>query len=63
VVIATPKGAAKPVPYSTASAQVRNNSVVLPKARFKGARKIQQYQTGDHSSMAWEEKADSYLKR
>jgi hypothetical protein len=63
VVIATPKGAAKPLPYSTASAQVRNNSLVLDKARFEGAPKVQQYQSEDGPSTAWEEKADSYWKR
>ena len=63
VVIATPKGAAKPVPYSTASAQVRDNSVVLDKARFDGAPKVQQFQTEDGPSTDWEEKADDYWKR
>jgi hypothetical protein len=63
VVIATPKGAAKPLPYSTASARVRDNSVVLDKARFEGAPKVQQFQAEDGPSTAWEEKADDYWKR
>ena len=63
VVIATPKGAAKPVPYSTASSQVRNNAIVLDKGRFDGAPRVQQFQTEDYSSMAWEEKADDYWRR
>jgi hypothetical protein len=63
VVIATPKGSAKPLPYSIASAQVRNNSVVLDKARFQGAPKVQQFQAEDGPSTAWEEKADDYWKR
>ena len=63
VVIATPKGAATPLPYSTASAQVRDNIVVLDKARFDSAPKVQQYQSEDFSSSAWEEKADNYWKR
>jgi hypothetical protein len=63
VVIATPKGAATPVPYSTVSARVRDNAVVLDKARFEGAPKVQQYQKEDGSSTVWEEKADSYWKR
>ena len=63
VVIATPRGAATPLPYTTASARVRDNAVVLDKARFDGAPKVQQYQTEDYSSAAWEEKADNYWKR
>ena len=63
MVIATPKGAATPVPYSTVSARVRDNAVVLDKARFEGAPKVQQYQKEDGSSTAWEEKPDSYWKR
>ena len=63
VVIATPRGAATPLPYTTASARVRDNAVVLDKARFDGAPKVQQYQSEDYSSAAWEEKADNYWKR
>ena len=63
VVIATPKGAAIPLPYSTASAKVRDNAVVLDKARFENAPKVQQFQKEDESSTAWEEKSDTYWKR
>ena len=63
VVIATPEGAAKPVPYSTASAQVRKDAVVLDKARFDGAPRVQENQAEDYSSTTWESKADDYWKR
>jgi hypothetical protein len=63
VVIAGPEGAATPVPYGTASSMVRRDAIVLDKARFVNAPKVQQYQTEDGSSAAWEQKADSYWKR
>lgn len=63
VVIAGPEGTATPVPYGTASSMVRHDAIVLDKARFVNAPKVQQYQTEDGSSTVWEQKADSYWKR
>ena len=63
VVIASPNGVATPVPYSAAKAMVQNDTVVVNKARFEQAPKVQQYQSEDHTRAAWEQKADSYWKR
>lgn len=63
VVIANSEGVATPLPYGTASSMVRRDTIVLDKARFVNAPKVQQYQTEDGSSTVWEEKAESYWKR
>jgi hypothetical protein len=63
VVIGNPSGVATPLPYNTARAMVRNETVVVNKERFQKAPKVQQYQGEDVSRAAWEEKADSYWKR
>ena len=63
VVIAGPEGTATPLPYGTASSMVRSDAIVLDKARFLKAPKVQQYQTEDGSSTVWEQKANDYWKR
>jgi hypothetical protein len=63
VVIANSKGVATPLPYSTASAMVQNETVVVNKTRFEKAPKVQQYQGEDVKRADWEGKADSYWKR
>ncbi len=63
VVIASANGKATPVPYSAASAMVQNDTVVVNKARFEQAPKVQQYQGEDVTRATWERKADSYWKR
>ncbi len=63
VVIASANGAATPLPYSAASAMVQNDTVVVNKARFEQAPKVQQYQGEDVTRATWERKADSYWKR
>jgi hypothetical protein len=63
VVIAGAHGAATPVPYSTASSHVSHDALVVDKARFLNAPKVQQYQTEDGSSTVWQQKADHYWKR
>ena len=63
VVIASANGMATPVPYSAASAMVQNETVVVNKARFDQAPKVQQYQGEDVTRATWEKKADSYWKR
>jgi hypothetical protein len=63
VVIASSDGMATPVPYSAASSMVRKDTVVVNKARFEQAPKVQQYQGEDRTRAAWEQKADSYWKR
>ena len=63
VVIAGPEGTATPVPYGTASSMVRRDAIVLDKARFAKAPKVQQYQTEDGSSTVWEQKANEYWRR
>ena len=63
VVIAGARGAATPLPYSTATAKVSHAALVVDKARFLNAPKVQQYQTEDGSSTVWEKKADEYWKR
>jgi hypothetical protein len=63
VVIAGARGSATPVPYSTATAHVSHDALVVDKARFLNAPKVQQYQTEDGSSTVWEKKADEYWKR
>jgi hypothetical protein len=62
VVIANSKGVATPLPYSTANAMVRNDTVVVNKSRFENAPKVQQYQGEDMKRSAWEQKADGYWK-
>ena len=63
VVIAGARGAATPLPYSTASSYVSHDALVVDKARFLNAPKVQQYQTEDGSSNVWQQKADQYWKR
>lgn len=63
VVIAGARGAATPLPYSTASSHVSHDALVVDKARFLNAPKVQQYQTEDGSSNVWQQKADQYWKR
>ena len=63
VVIAGSRGAATPVPYSTASSHVSHDALIVDKARFLNAPKVQQYQAEDGPSSAWEQKADEYWKR
>ena len=63
VVIAGARGAATPVPYSTASAHVSRDALIVDKARFLNAPKVQQYQAEDGSSNVWQQKADQYWKR
>jgi hypothetical protein len=63
VVIASSNGVATPVPYSAASAMVQKETVVVNKARFDQAPKVQQYQGEDVTRATWEKKADSYWKR
>ena len=62
VVVAGAGGAAIPLPYSTASSHVKHDTLVVDKARFLNAPKVQQYQTEDGSSSVWERKADDYWK-
>ena len=62
VVIASSNGIATPVPFSAAKAMVQNDTVVVNKARFEQAPKVQEYQSEDHSRAVWEQKADSYWK-
>lgn len=63
VVIANLSGVATPLPYTTATAMVRNETVVVNKDRFEKAPKVQEYQGEDVGRAAWEQKADSYWKR
>ena len=63
VVIAGAHGAATPVPYSTASAHVSHDELVVDKTRFLNAPTVQQYQAEDGSSNVWQQKADQYWKR
>lgn len=63
VVIAGARGSATPLPYSTATAKVSHDTLVVDKMRFLNAPKVQQYQTEDGSSTVWEKKADEYWKR
>jgi hypothetical protein len=63
VVVASANGVATPLPYSTASAMVQNETMVVNKNRFEQAPKVQQYQGEDVSRAKWEKKADSYWKR
>ena len=63
VVIAGAKGAAIPLPYSTASSHVQHDALVVDKSRLLNAPKVQQYQAEDGSSTVWQQKADEYWKR
>jgi hypothetical protein len=63
VVIASSTGSATAVPYSTASAMVKNNVLVMDKAQLEKAPKVQQDQTEDGSSTVWQKKADQYWSR
>jgi hypothetical protein len=63
VVIATSTGSATAVPYSTASAMVKDNVLVMDKARLQNAPKVQQDQIEDGSSKAWQDKADKYWSK
>ncbi len=63
VVVASSNGVATPLPYSTANAMVRNETMVVNKDRFEQAPKVQQYQREDVTRATWEKKADSYWKR
>jgi hypothetical protein len=62
VVIANPQGLATPMPYGTASAMVQHDTLVVDKARFLKAPKVQDDQTEDGSRTVWERKADQYWK-
>ena len=63
VVIAGSRGAATPLPYSTASLHVSHDALIVDKARFLNAPKVQQYQSEDGPRSVWEQKADEYWKR
>ncbi len=63
VVVAGSDGVATPLPYGAAKAMVQNDTVVVNKARFEQAPKVQQYQTEDVTRAKWESKADHYWKR
>lgn len=63
VVIADLQGIATPVPYRTASSMVQHNMLVMDESRFMNAPKVQQYETEDGSTVAWEKKADNYWKQ
>lgn len=63
VVVAGAGGAAIPVPYSTASTHVKQDTLVVDKSRLMNAPKVQQYQAEDESRSVWEKKADEYWKR
>jgi hypothetical protein len=63
VVVASPNGVATPLPYSTANAMVRKDTLVVNKDRFEQAPKVQQYQGEDVTRATWEKKADNYWKR
>src|SRR5882757_2631360 len=59
-VIASTGGRATAVPYSIANAMVRDDVIVMDKARLQNAPKVQQDQTEDGSSNTWQKKADAY---
>lgn len=63
VLIANSKGVAIPVPYSTASGMVQNHTLVIDKARFEHAPKVQQGEVEDTQHSAWEKRADDYWSR
>ena len=63
MVIASSNGVATPLPYSAANAMVQNETMVVNKARFEQAPKVQQYQGEDVTRATWERKADSYWKK
>jgi hypothetical protein len=62
VVIANPQGIATPVPYTTANASVQNGTLVLDKARFQNAPKVQ-FQPENDSDAVWQRQADKYWKQ
>jgi len=63
VVIADGQKMATMMPYSTASAMVQKQVLVVDKAKFQKAPKVQDTQATDDSRVALQKKADSYWKR
>lgn len=60
VVVADLQGLATMMPYSTASLMARNDKLVVDRATFQKAPKIQQSQTEDDTRARFERKADEY---
>jgi Tfp pilus assembly protein FimT len=56
-------GSATPVPYSIASSMAKNGMIVLDRATFEGAPKVQQNELEHPAGTAWQNKADRYWSK
>jgi hypothetical protein len=63
VLVADNQGFATPVPYVAATTMLQNHTLVVDKARFEHAPKVQQYEVEDSARSTWEQKADNYWKK
>jgi sporulation protein YlmC with PRC-barrel domain len=53
-------GASTAIPYSTATSMVRNDTLVMDRAKLDGAPKVDQSKLKDPASTTWQGESDSY---
>ena len=60
VLITLSRGGKTAVPYTTASALMRNGTIVFDRARLEGAPRVQDSQLQNLSDKSWQKQADQY---